>query len=665
MKRFIFFLILIFELLIWGLPAKAEEKQPSFIPRIVKINSESDIDSLSKEGVDILRRRGDILLCFFPNNPTRSQEQMPKLRSRAITPTLDVAKGFYDAFTIQNGTATGNPYTGKGIVVGICDIGIDPLHPTFLDQDGKSRIKRVVQYVEDEGIRLQLDGDEEYREWVTDNPEYFHATHVCGILAGGGADTPYSGIATDAEIVVTVSNLTEVALLAGVEDIIDYAKEVGKPAVINISVGSYTGPHDGSSLFSQYLDMCADDAIIVLSSGNEGTHINSLISSFSEGNKSVSFRLGNTLWDQIKMYGATEIWSGSDAPLTISLGLYDSNQKKIVRWGEPFALNEDTPRIFTFEGIDQEATNTEEFPFKGGLIVEGKVNAENGRHCTLLEYDFISEEMTPDGPWARYGIAVNVTGEPGNDVEVYADGVYTRLIGVSGNVLPSTDRSISDLACGFRVISVGMYGNRNSVPISAPVGIDDEVYDQPTNFEHGATVGYSSYGTLRDGRVLPNTVAPGGTLMSAASAPFLTLYPYHPHLRTGGAAWLSEGGTSMSSPYTAGYIATWLEAVPTLTTEDVMRIIASTNRLDIPEPDDPRNASGYFDPVNGLRMALNVGGVEGIENDGFDLSPDDYVEAYDMTGIKRYSGIATGLSGIGKGIYLLKTPKGVFKRVSN
>ncbi len=151
----------------------------------------------------------------------------------------------------------------------------------------------MVQYIEGEGIRHQLDGDDDYRQWVTDNPEEYHATHVCGILAGNGAGTPYSGIACDADIVVTVSTLTEVGLLAGVEDIIDYAKEVGKPAVINISVGSYTGPHDGSSLFSQYLDMCAEDAIIVLSFCNKGTHRNSFIHRFSSDCNSVSFRLGN------------------------------------------------------------------------------------------------------------------------------------------------------------------------------------------------------------------------------------------------------------------------------------------------------------------------------------------------------------------------------------
>ena len=151
--------------------------------------------------------------------------------------------------------------------------------------------------------------------------------------------------------------------------------------------------------------------------------------------------------------------------------------------------------------------------------------------------------------------------------------------------------------------------------------------------------------------------------MSAGSRPFFELYPYHPHLRTGDKVWLSEGGTSMSSPYVAGYIATWLEAVPSLTVEDVMRIIAATNRLDIAEPEDPRNANGYFDPLRGIRMAMEIGGVDSIENTDGLLGPDDYVEVYDLTGIKRYAGAAAGLSGIGKGIYLVKSRMGVRKTI--
>ncbi|MDE5870813.1 MAG: S8 family serine peptidase [Muribaculaceae bacterium] len=663
MKRYILSLTFLFSIIAPIFSLRAEDREPLYIPRIVKIQRDAEIDSLENRGVEVWRRRGDILLCMFPNTTTRTTRSGDGYLSRPkpLTPTLDKAGRHYDALSIHTGAATGIPYTGKGVVVGICDIGIDPLHPTFLDADGKSRIKRVVQYVEQEGIRLQLDGDDDYRGWVTDNPDMYHATHVCGILAGGGAGTPYVGMAPDAEIVVTVSTLTEVGLLAGVEDIIDYAKESGKPAVINISVGSYIGPHDGSSLFSQYLDMCADDAVIVLSSGNEGSHKNSLVSEFTADRRTVTFRLGNKAWDQFSMYGVTDIWSATSSPLSVTLGVYDTDEKKVVDWFEPLLLTDGEPHTYSWSDMKD---GPGQFPFEGELVVQGGVDTENGRHCTSLGYEFKSSERASDGAWARYVLAVEVSGEPGDEVEVYADGTYTRLVGHAGNPSPNTDLSISDLACGFDIISVGMYGNRDFVPRSHPEVFDDEeTYEESTGYRAGGTVVHSSYGTLRDGRVTPTTVAPGATVMSAASRHYLELYPFHPHLRSFDTVWLDESGTSMSSPYVAGCIATWLEAVPALTSEEVKRIIGESNRIDIDDPYDPHNGNGYFDPVGGLRLALQAGGVEFVECPEAILSPYDHIEAYDVSGVRRYAGAASGLSGIAKGLYVVRTSYGVFKKI--
>ena len=658
MRRFLLFFSLL--TLIIGADAAGAERPDKYVPQLVRIDNEAEIDSLVSEGVEVMRRRGDILLCLFPNSDTRSRESFR--RPRPIVPVLDRAKEFYGAGSIQTGAAVGVPYTGKGVVVGICDVGIDPLHPTFLDADGRSRIRRVVQYVEGDGIRLELEGDDAYRDWKTDNPESFHATHVCGILAGGGAGTPYSGIAPDADIVVTVSTLTDVGLLAGVEDIIDYAKEVGKPAVINMSVGCYTGSHDGRSLFSQYLDMCAEDAVIVVSAGNEGTNLNTLMADFTPERRSVQFRLGNKAWDQHHMYGATDLWSGTSSPLSFSLGVYDLDEKRVFRSLEPVCLTGGESLTYEWSTRDY---SREAFPFDGELEAVGYVDPENGRHCTSLGYDFVSPKKASGGDWARYMLAVEVYGEPGEDVEVYSDGSYTRLAVLTHECPPTTDRSISDLACGFNVVSVGMYGNRDSVPRSYPeiLEADDEMYWVPTRYQAGATVRYSSYGTLRDGRITPLTVAPGADLMSAVSSHYVETCPFYPRLSLGGAEWVDEGGTSMAAPYVAGYIATWLEAVPDLTYADVIGIISRSNRTDIPDPDDPHNGLGYFDPVEGLRLALQTGGVESVDTPVGSFAPDDFIEVYDAAGVRRYAGAAVGLSGIERGLYVVKSPRGVFKRI--
>lgn len=601
----------------------------TFSPQVIKVEDEDEISKLEEQGVNILRRRENILLCLVPmddNNeiiipnstrkvpaPTqRGGKSRHKPFSGFNTPALDVAVSHYDAADIINGKIFDQPYTGKGVVVGICDIGFDPLHPTFLDSDGKSRVKRITQYKEREGIRLQLEGDDQYEEWQTDNPDEYHATHVCGILAGNGAGSPYTGIASDAEIVVSTSTLSDVGLLAGVEDIIDYAKEVGKPAVINLSMGNHTGAHDGTSLFSQYLDLCADDAIIVLSSGNQGHRTNYLQSDFTPDRKDLGFRLGNSKWTQINMYGMTDIWGEDISSLTLEISIHEEENYSIVYTYPPMILEDYEVRQIVWDPANPVF---EGCALDGYMLLSGGVNPENGRRQIMLMYDYDSPDIVDKG-WARYVIAVKVSGDPGNSAEVFSDGVYTRLMKLSGYPSPNTEMTISDLACGHRVVSVGMYGNRASMPFSIMDNMSGAwiIEEKETGIEPMSTIPYSSYGTLHDGRILPLTVAPGYELISSLSRPYLDSHPETDCLRLD-APWLAEGGTSMSSPYVAGFIATLLEAYPTLSSEDIIRIVTATNRTDIPDCDDPHNANGWFDPVAALLLAKHEAGIEEIETD--------------------------------------------------
>lgn len=660
-RRFLFSTIL----LLFFLPAYPA----SFSPQVIKIYDESEVEKMEEEGVNILHRRGNILLCLVPvqadneivvpNTRRKVKAPVPKrgndikdFSSGFNVPVLDKALSYYNASDILTGNGFSHPFTGKGIVVGICDIGFDPLHPTFLDAEGKSRVKRITQYKEREGVRLQLEGDGQYLEWRTDNPDEYHATHVCGILAGGGAATPYAGIARDADIVVSTSTLSDVGLLAGVEDIIDYAKEVGKPAVINLSMGNYTGAHDGTSLFSQYLDMCADDAIIVLSAGNEGLRTNYLSFGFTSEKNEVAFRLGNSKWNQLEMYGITDIWGDDDSPLTVEISVYNDDTYNILYTYPPFTLDNYDVEQITW---NPDEPVIEGCALDGYMLIAGGVDPENNRRQIMLMYDYDSPEKTPGG-WARYVLAVKVSGTPGKSVDIFADGSYTRLMRLSGNPVPNSDMSISDLACGHRVISVGMYGNRSTIPVSVKnesTGIWTEI-EEDTGIEEMSTIGHSSYGTLRDGRILPLTVAPGYILVSSLSRPYLAAYPEQECLRLD-APWLAEGGTSMSSPYVAGFIATWLEANPQLTPEDIIRLIAATNRTDIPDMDDPHNGCGRFDPAAALRLAIKENGIGTIIKDNpREINPEDEIVVFSMSGVQLFSGKAAECPSLPSGIYVIR-----------
>ncbi len=619
------------------------EPEDTWSPEVIKIYDESEVDSLLNEGVRILRRRGDILLCFVPvpadpastdndNNDTRTRARKrvdDRRRHRDVrrpVPTMDKALKWYGADRILTGNSLPQPYTGKGVVAGFCDIGFDPLHPTFLDEEGNSRVSRIFQYKEREGERIVISGDKEYEEWQTDTNEEYHATHVAGILAGSGnrsaSDMQYAGVARDAEIVASVCQLSDVGLLGGVENIIEYAKSVGKPAVINLSMGNYIGAHDGSSLFSQYLDLCAEDAIIVLSAGNEGNSTCSISHTFSSDDDTLGFRLGNTTWNQMEMYGMTDVWSLDDTPIPVSIGVYDDESRKLVaEW--PMTIADASDPVYIFGSDFGEDADPGFAPyFTGWLAFGGGVDPENGRYNLQVVYDYDAHEKVSGG-WARYTVAVRLGGAESQQIDVFADATYTRLMTLSGYPSPSPAFSFSDLACGHNVLSVGMYGNRDYVPswqpgdkpIRQPGDIPSDAADgegTSTGYTAGEIAVHSSYATLRDGRVMPLTVAPGAPVMSAVSRHYLAnIYPDEVYV----SPWASQSGTSMAAPYVAGFVATMLEAFPELTVADVQKALAATNHTDVPDPGNPRHGAGWFDPYAALRYLMDNASAEGVAAD--------------------------------------------------
>lgn len=601
---------------LYGMQAKADPApEPGagdgWTTAIIRIENEEEAASLEEQGVVILRRRGDLLLTFIP---PRENERMRKSGhegvyfGRPIVRTLDKGIPRFGGDKVLSGDGLPQPFTGKGVVTGICDIGIDPMHVNFIGPDGGNRIRRIVEYKESRGVRRVVE-PHEYAVWRTDTTFEYHATHVAGILAGSCNEAGYGGIACESDIVVTTSEESDVALLCGVEDILDYAREHGKRAVVNLSMGSYLGPHDGTSLFCQYMDMLGEEAIICMSSGNEGSHKNHLACDLTEEKDKVRFRLGDRSWHQFDIYGATELWCSDSSPLELCVSVYDGATGSVVTSTPVFSLADGgSVTVSSAEGSEFSGVLS---PYmKGFLTLYGGVSPENGRFCATLEYDLSTTEKRDGKNYARYEIAVEAKGVPGAHVDVYADGIYTRLMGMSGSPSPDTDGSMSDLATGHNVVSVGMYGNRATVPLLSGGEAD-------SGYEDGGVVEPSSYATLIDGRVMPLTVAPGAVLISSCSTPFLEDNPsfmsdVNAETRDdegNSHYWIASSGTSMSSPYVAGFLATWVEAWPELTVDDVKRVIASTNEHDIPDPDNPRHGGGWFSPYKGLMEVLRMASV--------------------------------------------------------
>lgn len=628
MKRFLLLPLVAF-LFSFQILALEKEVGSEYYPAIVRVDNGSVIDALVEQGAVVYASRGNLALVCMPDDLAASMARAvrskapDRLRSRHACSSrglkgisrvefsrkgcvsLDSARLAMGADRIMSGEAFNRPFNGKGVVVGICDIGFDPLHPAFFTADGtESRLRRLVQFRESHGERLEMRTLKEYEDWQTDNSGHTHATHVAGILAGACASEGYQGIAGGADMVVTVSELSEVGLLAGAEEILAYARQEGKPCVINMSMGNYIGPHDGTSLFSQYLDMIGKEAIVCMSAGNEGRHNNSIAGVMESDHDSLPFRLANYCWTNFDMNGITDIWSSDSRPLRLRPVIYDETLRKTVYEFKEFAPEADG--VWSVSSDPSDLAYDESFAcyYDGWMEIYSEVNPDNGRFNVTAYYDARTKEQSDAGPWARYNLAFVCSGKEGVRIDVYADGTNTFIKEVPGGPKPTSDCSISDLACGENVISVGMYVCRRYSPL-----LSGEVNEgaNPAGIVHPS----SSYGTLADGRRLPLTVAPGGNIISACSYYYAKALSAPEDVLAGRGEsggreyfWVHDVGTSMASPYVAGFMALWLEADPTLTPAEAREFIVRSNTMDIDSPSDPRNPNGWFDPVGGMTLVV-------------------------------------------------------------
>jgi hypothetical protein len=109
--------------------------------------------------------------------------------------------------------------------------------------------------------------------------EDYHASHVMGIAAGSrvkGVHTGihYSGAATKAELVTVELGGGVISINEALYYMLSYADSVGKPIVVNMSLGSNGGPGDGKRLgdvqISEMLNANPEGRILVVSAGNNG-----------------------------------------------------------------------------------------------------------------------------------------------------------------------------------------------------------------------------------------------------------------------------------------------------------------------------------------------------------------------------------------------------------
>ena len=186
---------------------------------------------------------------------------------------LDRADGWVRAGSFRNETGL----TGRGVVIGVVDSGVDPSHPDLRTSDGRTRARYWLDFAESpRGLHPELeaevgcDGDVPCAVFTGDDIDALlangdplddprdragHGTHVASLAAGNGlsSDPPrFVGVAPEATLIVVRATRPNGAIIDGdvlkaTRFVFERASELGMPAVVNLSLGSDFGGHDGRS----------------------------------------------------------------------------------------------------------------------------------------------------------------------------------------------------------------------------------------------------------------------------------------------------------------------------------------------------------------------------------------------------------------------------------
>lgn len=497
-------------------------------------------------------------------------------------------------------------YTGKDVIVGVVDSGIDFDSPDFTDENGTR-----IQYL----IELTADGN--YNEWTKEdidtNPEsvtqidgfggHGHGTHVTGSAAGNGSmNSDYTGIAPDSDIFfvkgVRDSNsdggFGDNDVLFAVDRIFKYADSVGKPAVVNLSLGGNLGPLDGSSLYEQFFtDLQGEGKVVVAAAGNEGFDYIHTSANMEPNRAYFTFDVPSSDDNYAK-----NVWYDKGAISAYKIFAMDPQSFDMIdetEWIATGTASEDGIMLYDEQNntpagyVIHASTNTEDPQNGDGEI---QLQIDDGQSVDASELAYINDYY--------WGVlyAASETGGRFDASNYNARSIFEEF-SMEGAIFVPADRShsVGNPATSHKVISVGAFVSRNSWTTDDNVTLNTTYPNdvEGTSFytpEVGQSAIFTSRGPSRDGRILPTISAPGDKIFSVRSQDIDDSY-FESDLLLENGQYLGMQGTSMASPMTTGLIALMLEAKPDLDYDEIVDIFSRTAVKDSFTGDEQNNIFGH------------------------------------------------------------------------
>ncbi len=580
----------------------------ALLPALVEIPDGNDV---TPPGVARLSPGWAVTRASLPDLMSLSNDH-PDWRvtwSPPLRPLMDRASQLTRAVELRN--ATGR--TGRNTFVGIVDTGVDVFHPDFRNADGTTR---VAYYVDFSAAPRGIHADEEAQCPSTLPCAVFtrddidaalraddrsvlsadvngHGTHVASLAAGnGGPSGKYAGIAPGADLVAVAAadsqgQFSDAAVAVATGMVFWLAEQEGSrrgtppvPAVVNLSLGSNIGPHDGTAPLERALASYVGPdhpgrAIAVAAGNNAGVYV---LPTDHPSPRGIHTEVHVTDGSRVRVPIVTDPLDTTTAPVNASIVVWLELRKE-----DALSVGLDrgagtwvSPRPTGTAGSFSVDLNT-----VTAVIVNGSVSKLGGG----FDDTRTAAAVVIEGTWPRtetFTITLEGHGTADLWIESYGDlGPESGSLGAL--FLGATKESTVSIPAGHPdLIAVGATLNRtdwidrSGDPVS--IGRFGPLIDPAPD----SLVFFSGAGPTADGRVKPDLVAPGARVVGAmgsgadpttsplsifASSPFCETDPLCSIVDDEHAVTL---GTSMSAPMVTGAVALMLEAEPTLSTDRIL-----------------------------------------------------------------------------------------------
>lgn len=589
--------------------------------------------ALVNEGCRILDKCGSLLIAEIPLHRLMAVAALPHISRLEAGPSctalMDTAVAVVGAQPVYEGTGLPQAYTGRGVMVGLMDIGFDLTHPNFFSThaDGglsteNYRIRALWDQLSTDtlGATMPVGRTYEGAEALLalgcsyDGRELRHGTHTLGSAAGCGAATPWHGLAFESDICLVanatsdnahlidslqLSRFTTATDALGFKYLFDQAARRGMPCVASFSEGYIPGFDDEDQLYREYLDsLTGPGRILVAAAGNESRTKTYLEKSSGTDIAGADILPGGS-------FGCYYVHGSGP----FEVALYTYHQAKDTLWLPLYDIPVDSTATFCL-------------PLQPSQhMLQVDVTHAHSAFSLLPNRDVWQLIVSCDTVYrAVPPIAMLLSGR---EASAFVRGssssqFYNRSSAPRRDAISAYN--VMAPGCFESVITVGATASRLNV-----VNYKGDTITNTTD-TLGRLAYFSSVGPTVDGLVKPDVVAPGSYVISSYNSYHLENMPASSSSMDYNVAftemngrtypWGYALGTSMSTPVVAGAIALWLQAKPDLTPEEVKHVLSRTcihpdEALDYP---NSRYGHGQINVYAGLLDVLQLTSIQGLSH---------------------------------------------------